>query len=60
MEGTENEHIVDFEKYCAKCVSKEKPESDDPCWDCLAEGVALNGVPTYFKKNDHEDAKGGK
>lgn len=52
MEGAENEHIVDFEKYCAKCKNKELNESDDPCWDCLCESVTLNGVPIYFKEKD--------
>ncbi len=48
MEGTENEHIVDFSKYCPKCKNKELSESDDPCWDCLCEGVTLNGVPINY------------
>lgn len=52
MEGTENEHIVDFSKYCPKCKNKELSESDDPCWDCLCESVTLNGVPVYFKEKD--------
>ena len=50
MEGTENEHIVDFSKYCPKCKNKELSESDDPCWDCLCEGATLNGVPAKFKE----------
>jgi hypothetical protein len=50
MDGVENLHIVDFEKYCDKCVFKEKSESEDPCWDCLEDGVSHNGVPTEFKK----------
>lgn len=50
MAGIENLHIVDFEKYCAKCVNKDKTEAEDPCWDCLEDGVTLNGVPLNFKK----------
>lgn len=50
MDGVENYHIVDFEKYCAKCQFKDKPEGEDPCWDCLEDGVTHNGVPAKFKK----------
>lgn len=50
MDGVENLHIVDFEKYCKACIFKDKPESEDPCWDCLADGVSHNGVPIKFKK----------
>lgn len=50
MDGVENDHIVDFEKYCAKCQFQKKLEEEDPCWDCLEDGVTHNGVPTKFKK----------
>lgn len=52
MDGVENLHIVDYERWCSQCTSKDKSESEDPCWDCLADGVSLNGVPTRFKKRD--------
>ena len=52
MEGTENEHIVDFHKYCPKCQYNDYVEEDDPCWDCLAVGVTLNGVPDRYKAKD--------
>lgn len=55
MDGTENEHIVKFDKYCEKCKSKELSESEDPCWDCLSAGVTLNGVPTYFREATHAE-----
>lgn len=28
---------VDFAKYCKICKSKDVPETDDPCNECLAE-----------------------
>lgn len=28
------EKIVDF-TWCNKCIHKDKPENEDPCWDCL-------------------------
>ena len=49
MEGTENEHIVDFHKYCPECQYRDFDEENDPCWDCLAVGVTLNGVPDRYK-----------
>ena len=52
MEGTENEHIVDFYKYCQKCQYRDHNEEDDPCWDCLAVGVTLNGVPDRYKAKE--------
>lgn len=50
MEGTENYHIVNFDKYCPKCKEHEKPETDDTCWDCLQEGATLNGLPLNYKE----------
>lgn len=29
-------HIVAFDEYCATCKYKDLPESEDPCYDCLA------------------------
>ena len=52
MEGTENHHIVNFDKYCPKCKDKDTPEHDDPCWDCLQEGVTLNGFPLNYKETN--------
>ena len=52
MEGTENEHIVDFYKYCQKCQYRDHNEEDDPCWDCLSVGVTLNGVPDRYKAKE--------
>ena len=29
------EHLVDFEKYCGRCVNRDKAENQEPCDDCL-------------------------
>ena len=50
MDGVENDHIVEFDKWCSRCLFRDKTEEDDPCWDCLKDGVALNGQPTMYKK----------
>lgn len=53
MLGSEmKDHIVDFEKWCPKCLYHDKSESEDPCWDCLEDGVAFNGMPIKFKEKD--------
>lgn len=35
-------HIVTFDEYCATCKYKDLPESDGPCYDCLANPVNEN------------------
>lgn len=50
MDGVENLHIVEFDKWCPRCQSEKKAEEDDPCWDCLKDGVTVNGQPTMYKK----------
>ena len=30
-----NKHIVEYERYCDKCLYFNKPESEDPCDECL-------------------------
>ena len=34
-----NEHIVDFNKYCARCKYKDNLESTLPCHECLENPV---------------------
>ena len=45
--------IVDFHKWCEQCEYKDKPESEDPCWDCLNEQVNEDSTkPLYFKEKE--------
>lgn len=46
----ERDKIVEFERYCALCEFSELKEQDDPCWDCLNDPYALNGVPANYEK----------
>jgi hypothetical protein len=57
MDGTENHHIVQFDKYCPKCQNEKEPETNDACWDCLNEGVTLNGLPNNFKEKKDTEKK---
>ena len=42
---------VDFYSYCPKCENYAKKENEDPCWDCLTEGVNENShKPTHFEE----------
>ena len=42
---------VDFEQYCKQCKYAGLKENEDPCWDCLTEGVNENShKPVYFKE----------
>ena len=31
--------LVDYVDYCVNCKHYNKPENEDPCWDCLTEPV---------------------
>lgn len=45
--------IVKFEEYCKKCKYKNKPENEDPCWDCLTIPVNEDTYrPTEFVCED--------
>lgn len=33
------EKIVDFHEWCNKCVYDDKPENEEPCWECLTKPV---------------------
>ena len=35
--NNENMKIVEFDKYCKTCQHGKKKESEDPCYECLAE-----------------------
>lgn len=43
---------VYFDKYCKKCIHKDKPETEDPCDECLAIGHRPNShkPEKFFKK----------
>lgn len=41
MDG-ENLKEVFFDKYCKTCLHKDTKESEDPCFDCLAEGARVD------------------
>lgn len=46
-----HEKIVEFEKYCPKCKNYELAESEDPCFDCLAEPVNVDShKPVRFEE----------
>lgn len=48
---------VYFDKYCKKCEYKNRPESANPCWDCLEEPANEDShKPLYFKEAS-ENAK---
>lgn len=51
MEG--DEKIVNFNEYCATCKYRDLPETEDPCFDCLAEPVNIDShKPTEWKPRD--------
>lgn len=44
---------VDFYTYCPKCKHQGKAENEDPCWDCITEGVKEDGHrPVYFEEKE--------
>ena len=47
----EEERIVEFHKYCKKCIHETKDETDIPCVGCLDEPVNTNtDRPIYFEE----------
>lgn len=45
--------IVDFHKYCELCEHFKKEETEDPCFDCLADPVnEYSHKPTKFKAKE--------
>lgn len=53
MDNAENWKLVDFDKYCPRCIHWEEDESDpyQKCNDCLAEEARLNShKPINFKE----------
>ena len=39
---TDKEKIVEFNEWCKLCKHYDKKESEDPCFDCLADPVNTN------------------
>lgn len=33
------EKFVEFDQYCKRCKHEQLPESEDPCFECLANPV---------------------
>lgn len=51
MEGDMKE--VYFDKYCKTCKNEKKKETEDPCWDCLAEpGNVDSHKPTRWEEKE--------
>ena len=47
-----NTKEVYFDKYCSKCVYKNKDEKDDPCDECLCNPSNENShKPVNFKED---------
>jgi len=45
--------IVQFDKYCEKCLYYEKDQSEFPCDDCLSNPTNINSnKPIYFKEKE--------
>lgn len=43
---------VDYHGYCPRCIHNDKKENEDPCWDCLTEGVNEDShKPINFKED---------
>lgn len=53
-----NEHFCDF-RYCELCVSKDVPETEEPCNECLTNGTNLGtDKPVCFKERKGAKKKG--
>ena len=56
MEGpNEGFKEVHFNEYCKTCISKDTDESEDPCYECLAEPVNMNShKPIRYEKKEEK------
>lgn len=46
---------VFFDVYCPTCKYKDRPESANPCWDCLDEPVNVDShKPKYWEEKDEK------
>lgn len=49
---------VYFGEYCSKCEYGSRPESSNPCWDCLEAPARQDShKPVYFKEKETKDEK---
>jgi hypothetical protein len=49
------EKIAEFNEYCKQCKFRDLPETEDPCFDCLAEPVNVwSHKPTRFKERTNK------
>lgn len=50
--------IVEFEKWCPKCIHFDKPENEEPCWECLTNATNEDSHrPINFKKANKKEKK---
>lgn len=43
--------LVDFEKFCDKCIHNKKKENEQPCCECLEHATNLHShKPVRFEK----------
>ena len=52
MNSESREKIVEFDRYCLTCLSKDKKEDEDPCEECLANSTNLDShKPIHYIYN---------
>ena len=50
--------LVKFDKYCETCTHYRKEEWEDPCNDCLAEGMNEESAkPVYYEEATAEELR---
>lgn len=50
--------IVEIEKWCPKCLHFDKPENEEPCWECLTNATNEDSHrPINFKKANKKEEK---
>lgn len=43
--------LVEFERFCPKCVHNTEIETEDPCDECIANGYSETGpIPVNYKE----------
>lgn len=46
---------VFFDIYCETCKYKDRPETANPCWDCLEQPVNVDShKPVFWEKKDEK------
>lgn len=50
--------MVEFEKWCSKCMHLDKPENEEPCWECLTNPTNEDSHrPVNYKEKVNERSK---